>query len=778
MFPRYWKILACLLLVLATFAAYEGVRNHQFVNIDDDLYVTENPIVKQGLTLKSLTWAFTTTETGNWIPLTWLTHMAACQVFGLHAGGHILINVLFHIANTLLLFFLFLRTTQSLGPSFLVAALFALHPLHVESVAWVAERKDVLSTFFWLLTMWAYVWYVESPGPRRYFAVMACFIAGLLSKSMLVTLPLVLLLFDYWPLGRWSPYRATAAGPARAKKAKKPRSAADNAGVLRGLIGEKVPLLVLAAIFCVITVYAQEEFGAVKNLAGLPLSSRLTNALVAYIAYMGKMVWPIDLAPYYPHPERTLPLWQGMAAGLAMAALSLFIIRQARRRPYLLMGWLWYVGTLVPVIGLVQVGDQGMADRYTYVPLIGLFIIVAWGLRDLTAGRRFTNVLAPLTAGILLGALALCTWFQVHIWRDSMTLYEHTLRVTRNNYFIHNNLGYLLYKQGKVDQAMVHYNEALRLRPHYYLALNNLGVVFYSKGQRNQAIEYYREAVRVKPDYSVARCNLGYALYDKGQTHQAIVHCKEALRLKPDFADAHNNLGIALASQNKANEAIFHYSEAIRHEPRHFKAHYNLANSLVAQGKVEQAISHYQEALRVMPTFSEAHINLGNAFLSQGKGDQAVVHYAEAVRLRPDYAMARYNLGKGLFLQGKMDQAALQYKEAIRLKPNYARALDNLAWILATASDRKLRDGSASVNLAEQANRLTGYNQPEMMSTLAAAYAEAGRFPEAIQATRKAMDLARSGDKTVLLKQLEARMRLYQAGQPCYVDVARPNPSP
>jgi tetratricopeptide (TPR) repeat protein len=768
---RYWTFLACLLLALATFAAYEGLRNHQFIGLDDNLYVTENPTVQEGFTLKSFTWAFTTRETGNWIPLTWLTHMAACQVFGLHAGGHLLINILFHVANTLLLFLLFLRTTKSLGPSFLVAALFALHPLHVESVAWVAERKDVLSTFFWLLTMWAYVWYVESPGIRRYLAVLACFIAGLMSKSMLVTLPLVLLLFDYWPLSRWSPFRAPAAGSASAK----PGSTVDNIVPLRRLILEKAPLLVLTAFFCIITLYAQEEYGAVKNLTGLSLPNRLANALVAYITYMRKMVWPSDLAPYYPHPEQTLPLWQGMVAGLVLLALSLFIIRQARRRPYLLMGWLWYVGTLVPVIGLVQVGDQGLADRYTYVPLIGLFIIVAWGLRDLTAGRRLAHMLAPLAAGILLAALTLCTWFQVRFWRDSMTLYEHTLRVTQNNYFIHNNLGHLLYRQGKVDQAMVHFKESLRIRPNYYLALNNLGVAFYSKGRLDQASHYYKEALRSKPDFPAAQCNLGSVLAEEGQSDQAIVHCRKALLLKPDFADAHNNLGNALASQKKTDEAIFHYTEAFRLDPRHYKAHYNLANSLVSQGKVDQAIVHFKEALRLKPTYVEAHNNLGHALISLGKVDQAVVHFVEAVRLRPDYTKARFNLAMGLAMQGKLDQAVLQYKETIRLKPNYARALNNLAWILATAPDRKLRDGPASVNLAEQANQLTGYNQLEMISTLAAAFAEAGRFPEAIQASRKALELARRDSKADLVKQLEARMRLYQASQPYHVDEGGPN---
>ncbi|MFZ5449864.1 MAG: tetratricopeptide repeat protein [Thermodesulfobacteriota bacterium] len=762
MSSRYWKILACLLLVLATCAAYEGVRNHQFLNFDDDLYVTNNPQVKTGLTLKSLIYAFTTTDTGNWIPLTWLSHMAACQVFGLYSGGHHLINLFFHVANTLLLFLFCLRTTKAPGPSFLVAALFALHPLHVESVAWVAERKDVLSTFFWLLSMWAYIWYVESPGRGRYLAVLVCFILGLMSKSMLVTLPFVLLLLDFWPLGRWSPYGTTAARP----KLSQSGSLAVHAVPLRRLILEKAPLLVLSALICLITLHAQKESGSVQNITDLPLASRLANAAVAYLTYITKMVWPSGLAPLYPHPEQDLPLWQVLVAGVVLVSISLFIIRQGRRRPYLLMGWLWYLGTLVPVIGLVQVGGQALADRYTYVPLIGLFIIAAWGLRDLTTGGRGARVLVPLTAGMLLSVLALCTWFQVRLWRDGLTLYEYTLRVTQGNYLIQNNLGVVLNSQGKRDQAISHYYEALRIKPNYHKAHFNLGNALGAKGQKDQAIFHYKEALRLQPDYAAeAHYNLANTLAANGQTDQAMEHYRQVLRLQPHNADAHNNLGLALSSQGKTEEARFHYAEAIRMQPDHAKAHYNLANILVAQGKVEEAIFHYQEALRLLPAFGEAHNNLGNALLSQGKVDQALVHFSEFARLRPDDAKAYFNMGRSLAIQGKMNQAMMQYKEAIRLKPDYPQALNNLAWILATTSDRNLRDGPAAVSLAEQANQFTGYGQPGMLDTLAAAYAEAGRFSEAIQASRKAVELARRAGDTELLKQLEATMRSLQAGR-------------
>ena len=419
---RRWKIIACLFLVVATLATYGDLRTHQFINFDDDIYVTGNPPVQDGLTLKGLTWAFTTMHGGLWIPLTWLSFMVNSQLFGLHPGGFLLTNLLFHIANALLLFLWLLYLTRTLGCSFLVAALFALHPLHVESVAWATERKDVLSTFFWLLTMWAYVWYAERPRLGRYLLILVCFSLGLMAKPMLVTLPFVLLLLDYWPLGR-----LRLKGPAAAAASPKPGPGVT----IKRLVWEKSPLFVISALSIVVTFYAQKEAGAISTLQTLPIANRLANAMVAYGSYLGKMFWPAHLAVFYPHPGHNLPIWQALAAGLALAVLTLLALRQARRHPYLLVGWLWYLGTLLPVIGLVQVGGQAMADRYTYVPFIGLFIVVVWGMADLAARWRAPKFLLPVGAGVVLSALMVCTWVQVSYWRDSITLYEHTLEVTR-----------------------------------------------------------------------------------------------------------------------------------------------------------------------------------------------------------------------------------------------------------------------------------------------------------------------------------------------------------
>ena len=688
---RRWKIIACLFLVVATLTVYGDLRNHHFINFDDDHYVTDNPPIQGGLTLTGLVWAFTTLHAGLWIPLTWLSFMVDSQLFGLHPGGFLLTNLLFHIANALLLFLWLLRTTRALGRSFLVAALFALHPLHVESVAWVTERKDVLSTFFWLLSMWAYIWYVESPGIRRYLLILVCFSLGLMAKPMMVTLPFVLLLLDYWPLGRWPQKSPVSAKNSRAQK---PRS-----GVPLGrLIWEKIPLLALVVIFSVVTIYAQKEQGALAQLAYIPLPSRLANALVTYVTYMVRMIYPSGLAVFYPHSRDAFPLWQVLGASLTLVFISLLIIRQTSRHPYLLVGWLWYLGTLVPVIGLVQAGEQALADRFTYVPLIGLFIIIAYGMAELTARWRPAGFLLPVGAGMVLAVLMICTWLQVRYWRDPASLFAHALQVTSNNALAHNNLGIALLSQGKVDQAIT------------------LG----------------EEAVRLQPNYAKAHYNLANALFSRGEVNQALAQYEEALQLQPDYAKAHNSLGLALLSQ----------------------------------GKVDQAVAHFEKSLSIQPYSPAAHNNLGMALLSQGKVDQAVAHFEKALSIRPNSAEVHNNLGLALLSQGKVNQAIVHYREAIRLNPNYAQAFDGLARLLAMARNQKFRDGAIAVQMAVRANQLTGYRQPEMLDTLAAAYAEAGRFPEAIQASQKALDLAYSADMNELAKDIESRMRLYQAGRP------------
>jgi len=486
-------LLICLFLGLFTLAVYWQVENHEFLDYDDNDYITENHHIMRGVTFENMAWAFTAEVSSNWHPLTLLSHMLDCQLYGLDSGSHHVTNLFFHITNTLLLFFVLKRMTDALWQSAFVAALFALHPLHVESVAWIAERKDVLSTFFWILTMWCYVRYVDRPRVNRYLLVVLFFMLGLMTKPMLVTLPFVLLLLDYWPLKRFQ-FRQP--------------------GKLR-LILEKLPLLVLSAASCFLTYFIQHRWGAVEPLSVHPLTVRIANVLISYIAYMGKMIWPFHLAVLYPY-SRTFPWWQVSGACLLLVFISLVVIRTVRQRPYLAVGWLWYMGTLVPVIGLVQVGVQAMADRYTYVPFIGLFIAIAWGVPELVARwRHRISLLACISSATLL-LLMILTWMQLQHWKDGITVFEHAVHVTNNNMVGHAVLATALISDGQLNEAVIHLNESLRINSEYAMAHNNLGVALTLQGRTAEAIRHYSEALRINPRYSDAYKNLNRALSLQG----------------------------------------------------------------------------------------------------------------------------------------------------------------------------------------------------------------------------------------------------------------------
>jgi len=631
---RHRRIAVCLFLAVTTLAVFWPVRNHEFVNYDDDLYVTQNRRVQSGLTLESMVWAFTTTDTRNWHPLTWLSHMLDCEIYGLNAGGHHVTSVLLHLANSLLLFLVFHRMTGALWRSAFLSALFALHPIHVESVAWVAERKDVLSTLFWILTLGAYVRYVERPGPMRYLLVPLAFALGLMAKPMLVTLPFVLLLMDYWPLGRLRNEPSRGGGGTS-----KGHQASARGGYrvrIFLLIWEKAPLFALAAVSAAVTLFAQKSGGAM--LWVVPLKMRVANALVSYVSYMGKMMWPDGLAVLYPHPGM-VPMGQAVGAALLLALISLFTLSVARRYPYLAVGWLWYLGTLVPVVGLAQVGVQSMADRYTYVPLIGIFVIVCWAMADLaTKWHRARTVLAVL-AGVVVLSLMARTWFQVRYWQSNITLFEHAVQVTKNNYIAHNNLGNALVGKGELEAAIEHYSKALRLSPRYGKARNNLGLAMLRQGRVKEAIAAFTQALQTEPSYGEARDNLRNALQLIG---------------KPDDeAEAHNVAAITLAADGKLDEAMTHLSEALRLRPDFAEAHYNMGSALATQGRLEEAVVHFSKALEIKPGYAEAHNNLGIALARQGKLDEAIDRFSEALRLKPNYAEAHRNLRQVLRLAGK-----------------------------------------------------------------------------------------------------------------------------
>jgi tetratricopeptide (TPR) repeat protein len=578
-------------LSLLILLVFRQVGGHSFISFDDGSYVYENPHVLGGLSQEGIGWAFTTFDAANWHPLTWISHMTDVQLFGLDAGWHHRVNVLFHLANTTLLFLVLWRLTGGLWQSAFVGALFAVHPLHVESVAWVAERKDVLSTLFWLLTMGAYLGYVRRPGVRRYLSVAVFLALGLMCKPMLVTLPFVLLLLDWWPLGRMS-----QEGPPGSRQWRLSMPMV----FLR--IREKLPLLALSAMSCIVTWMAQGKGKAVSSLEVVPLGFRVSNALVSYVAYLRKAIWPASLAMFYPHPSSLhadFPAWEVAGAVLFLGAVSFLVLREGERRPYLAAGWLWYLGTLVPVIGLVQVGTAALADRYTYVPLIGVFIAAAWGVAEMLSGWRWRRLALCLSGGAIVASLSWAAWIQAGYWRDNITLYSRAAAVTEKNWMAMTSLGAAYEVAGKPQEAIHYYREVLRIKPEYTHAWYNLGVVSDKLGRHQESIGYYREVLRIDPDYVDAWYNLGLASAKLGQFREAIGFFGETVRIKPDYALAWYNLGLASVKLGELREAIGYFRESLRIQSKYAKAWYYLGMVYEKLGQPRDAFACFKEAERL-----------------------------------------------------------------------------------------------------------------------------------------------------------------------------------
>ena len=691
-------LLIYLALALATFVAFEQVRLCKFTSTDDVKFAAKNQHVKAGLTRESIAWAFTTTTTANWMPLTWLSVMADSQIFGASSATFHLMNLFYHVLNVLLLFMVLKKMTGTLWQSAFVAAVFALHPLRVESVAWVAERKDVLSGVFWMLTMLAYVRYAQRPGIRRYLLVVLALVLGLMAKPMLVTLPCVLLLLDYWPLGRLQWGRQN-----NAKELQCP----DSTGITckktspGRLIAEKIPLFILVVASSITTVIAQQAEGAVRSMYRYTLSVRINNALVSYVSYIGKMIWPTRLAHLYLHPGRNLPIWKPVIALVILVSVSAAVIYMARRRHNLaplLMGWLWYLGTLVPVIGLVQVGLQSMADRYTYLPSIGIFIMVAWGAARLSDGWRRRNIVLGISAALLLIGLTLCTRAQVRHWKNSLALFGHGVQATPNNHIVHYHYANALVKDGRLDEAAFHFQKSLRINPRFEKPYDGLAKLFYKQRRFDEAIAVCTNRLRLgKPDPAIYH-RLGMSYYSKGDIGRAIQSFKESLRLKPDSVPSHENLAKVL-------------------------------------------------------------VRVGNP-------DAIITHLTEAIQLNPNIAPTHYTLALALNIKGRTEEAITHFAQALRLKPNWEKPMNSLARILATHSQEKFRDPQKAIQLAQRACELTNYQDPRLIDTLAAAYAAAGRFDDAVAAAEKAVQLTASGDNKQRHQAIKNRLQLYKQGKP------------
>lgn len=614
--------LICFGLVVLTLLPYVQVRHFEFINFDDTFYITENTRVQQGLSWDNVRWAFSSHTAPGWNPFAWVAHMADCQWFGLDAGAHHLSGLLWHVLNGPLLFILLFQLTNSVWRSAFVAALFAIHPLHVESVAWISERKDVMSTFFWLLTGLAYVGYVRRPGVARYGLTLLAFAAGLLTKPMLVTLPCVLLLWDVWPLKRIH------------LQSLRTRQAV-------WLIVEKAPLFVLAVAAGVVTVWVQAEGGAVQKLGSLSLWARSANAVNAYGEYMWKMVYPTGLSVFYPHPGEAVDFVRLTCSAAVIVVCTLVALWFVRSKPYLLVGWLWYLGMLAPVIGIIQVGSQGMADRYTYLPIVGLFIAITWGVHDIARRRGMPKKVLHASAAAIIAVLTIVCANQVSYWRDSETLFAHAVEVTSNNALAHNNLGTAYHAQGRHAEAEEQFKIAMKALPKDIKAYYNMGVVRLEQKRYEEAMNWLDIALTIDEDDPDVLVNLAKVYLETAEPGEAERLCRGALESDPLSVTAHVNLGVALAKQGRLTEAAAAYVNGLKVDPFNASAHMNLANVLARAGKYAEASLHYRRSLDVDPDNAKTHFNYGACLELSGDVAKARYRYAEALRLDDSFEAAR-----------------------------------------------------------------------------------------------------------------------------------------
>lgn len=737
-----WKTAGvCSLLVVLVFLVFGQTMGHQFINFDDNTYVYDNPRIQNGLDLEGIIWAFTHVHSDNWHPLTTITHMADCQMYGLWAGGHHLTNVVLHAAAAVLLFFALGELTGAFWRSAFVAAVFAIHPLRVESVAWVAERKDVLSGCFFMLTLLAYARYTRHPAKRLGYAmVVGSFVAGLMSKPMLVTVPFVLLLLDYWPLGRL-------------------QRAAD----LPGLLVEKLPLMVFSFLSCLATLYSQTS--TIRALDDFPIPIRMENALVAYMAYLGKMVYPVRLAVFYPLWKGGWPLWEVAQAVLLLGSLTVLAWVLRRKYPVVPVGWFWFLGMLVPVIGLVRVGVQAYADRYTYLPLIGLVMVLAWVAADCSAKWRHRKVVLGGVAGVLLGVWVLAGHRQTSHWRDDMTLWTYVLGCSRDNYVAHNNLGMALLLQQRTEEAEDQFRKTLAANPIFAKAFHNLGCIRMAQQRWEEAEAFFQKAVELEPSMAEARINRGNVLSKLGRLEEAAALYRQALDIRPDYPEAHNNLGNLHMMKGRRDEAEVEYKEALRLKPDYSEAHHNLGNALLEQGRKEEGVVHLREVLRLNPANPEVLINLGWTLFELGYVEESVVQFREALRLRPGYPEAHNNLGSALYRQGRVAEAIGHMEKSVELQPSNWNTKQNLALMLVAAPEPQFRNGARAIRLALQVNDANGGGNPVSLYVLAAAYAEAGEYAKGLQTAQKVRSLALAQSNTGVADKLQDVIKRCQAGR-------------
>jgi tetratricopeptide (TPR) repeat protein len=744
-----------LLLAGAVLAVYSRTwgADFEFVNYDDDYYVTANAHVQSGLTADGLRWAFTSLDAFNWHPLTWLSLQLDAQWFGISASGFHRTNALLQAATTVLLFWLLKRITGSMWCSAAAAAFFGLHPAHVESVAWVTARKDVLSTPFWLLTTAAYAWYAERPAVSRYFSVMLLLPLGLMAKPMLVTLPATLLLLDYWPLRRW-PYPVL--GDESASRYM-PAS-------LRWLVLEKVPLFALVIPSALVTVRAQSWI--MGTLAEYSLWDRVANALVSYVRYLGMLAWPVELAVFYPHPRAGLPLWQPLASGVLLVAVTACCLWAGRSRRYLIVGWLWYLGTLVPVIGLAQSGQQALADKYSYVPSIGVFIMAAWGGADLCARGQVRRVFAGILTGAALACCVFLTWRQIDYWRDSETLWRHSLAVTGSNGAAHAMLAMALAEKGQFLDAVEQFQLSLELTPDNPATHGNLAVALMKLGRLDEAASHLEQSLRLRPEAAKTHFNLGHVRQRQRRLPEAVQHYTDALRLDPHLTEAGIACARVLTDLGEFAQARQQLDLLLNSDPASPHLYTELGRLLKAQGKLAEALEWHDRALEKQPNYAEAWNNKGVALEGLGKLSEAAACYQRAVEQAPSQLVYRLNLGYVQHERGELAASAEHYQAAFQIQAGWPQVALAEAWALATHPDDRRRNGALALRTAKLVCQATNYQMLQGLEALAAAHAEFGRFDDAVAGQREVVARLPRDIAPQIREAAQERLRLYQKQQP------------
>jgi protein O-mannosyl-transferase len=755
--PSRWLTPAiCCGLLAITWLVFGRAVGFDFFNYDDSFYVYQNPSISNGLTRAGVVSALTQPLVGNWHPLTSFSLMLDAQFFGLNASGYHFVNLLLHTATVLLLFFVLRAMTGAVWRSALVAAIFAIHPLRAESVVWVSERKDVLSGVFFMLALGAYYRYArKAPVVGSYLMVVVALALGLLSKAMLVTFPFLLLVLDYWPLRRFSFSPVTEARGTEERPAPAPVS---------WLLLEKIPFLGLAVAISIATIVAQKQ--ALSTAENWPLSWRVDNALVAIWIYLRQMVWPADLAVFYPHPKGTLSLWIVGVSLVALLAVTLSVFVARKKYPYLITGWLWYLGMLVPVIGLIQVGAQAHADRYTYLPQIGIYLSVIWAITDLSARWKWRKVILGTASALAISLLMTLSWRQVGYWSSSVRLWRHTLAVTTNNDVAERGLGTELLRLGRVDEAIAHDRAALRIHPRDANGLTNLANALLQKKEYPEAIRLYREVIGVRPNDSEMRRNLGKALYQSGAIDQAVAEFREALRIRPHDSDAAYSLGNIFLEKGDAEAAIPYFRKATEANRNNVAARYNLAIALQRNGDLEQAIAQFRQTLQLDPRNVGAHNNLAITFLKAGQAKDAIAEWEAALRLQPNNAEMHNNLAVALLEEGRVAAAVREWEETLRLQPDRVGTQITLSWILATAPESTVRDGARALALAQRAFKVAAPRNPLVFRVLAAAYAENAQFPAAIETAEEGARRADAEGQPAIAQLLQGDLGLYQQGIP------------